>query len=182
EVEGVGLNPTRTAFLEVMSRAGVGVHGQAEPGDGTLGEPVGRLVARGAPARGMRVAPHELPLVIDEVPALAAVACHAPGESRFERAGELRVKESDRLAGMAEGIRALGGRAAAEGDALVVGGGGLDGGRAEARSDHRLAMALAVAALGARGPCEVEGIEWAEVSFPGFLRTLSRLGARVEVA
>jgi 3-phosphoshikimate 1-carboxyvinyltransferase len=123
----------------------------------------------------------ELPRVIDEVPLLAAVAAHADGESRFEGAAELRLKESDRLAALSDGVRALGGHAAVEGDALVIGGGGLDGGRARSVGDHRIAMALVVASLAARGPCDVEGVEVASVSFPGFLGALRTLGADIEV-
>src|SRR5207245_4098552 len=107
-----------------------------------VGEPVGEIVVR-APAtvRGTRVAAEEFPLVHDESLVLAMVASHAESESRFEGASELRVKEADRLSGIAEGIRELGGEAAVEDDTLVVAGGGLAGGRADARGDHRLAMA-----------------------------------------
>jgi 3-phosphoshikimate 1-carboxyvinyltransferase len=104
------------------------------------------------------------------------------GETRFVGAAELRVKESDRLAGVADGIRGLGGTAETDGDDLIVGGGGLSGGRAGARGDHRLAMAFAVAALTASSPCEIEGIESAAVSFPGFLPMLGGLGATFEVS
>jgi 3-phosphoshikimate 1-carboxyvinyltransferase len=96
-------------------------------------------------------------------------------------AAELRVKESDRLAGIAEGLRDLGGGAGAEGDDLVIAGGGLQGGRADPHGDHRMAMAFAVAALAASGPSEVEGMEAAEVSFPGFVDALVGLGAAIEV-
>ena len=118
--------------------------------------------------------------MIDEVATLAAVAAHAAGETRFDGAGELRVKESDRLAAVEGSIRALGGDASVEGDGLVVSGGGLRGGRAPATRDHRIAMAVTVAALGASGPTIVEGIEATDVSFPGFVPVLTALGARVE--
>jgi 3-phosphoshikimate 1-carboxyvinyltransferase len=182
-VEGVGLNETRGRFLAVMERLGASVRTDGLVASATLGEPVGSLAGGAGPAglRGASVPADELPLVIDEVPVLAAMAAHAEGESRFEGGGELRVKESDRLTGLAEGLRGLGGEAGVEGDALVVGGGGLAGGRANGRSDHRLAMALAVAALGARGPSVVDGIGWAAVSFPGFVEALTGLGARVEI-
>ena len=169
----VGLNPTRTHFLEVMARMGVDDRGGRSPGR------AGRTRRRHPCVRprrafdAVRVEPDELPLVIDEVPVLAALAAHAPADSWFLGAGELRVKESDRLDGIGDGIRALGGQAAVEGDDLVVAGGGLDGGRADAHGDHRMAMAFAVSALGARGTVEVDGMESAEVSFPGFARTLS---------
>jgi len=128
------------------------------------------------------VAPRELPLVIDEVPVIAGLAAHAEGETRFAGGAELRAKESDRLAGVAGMVLDLGGRARVEGEDLVVEGGGLAGGRASAQRDHRLAMAAAVAALGARAACEIDGMEWSDVSFPGFLQTLRALGARVGAA
>ncbi|MFN2544526.1 MAG: 3-phosphoshikimate 1-carboxyvinyltransferase, partial [Actinomycetota bacterium] len=179
-VTGVGLNPTRTRFLAVLRRLGARV--EEEPSTTSVGEPAGRIrIDRAGRLEGTAVSAGELPLVIDEVPALAVVAAHGDGETRFEGAAELRVKESDRLSGLAEGIRELGGEAEIQGDALVVAGGGLVGGSADARGDHRLAMALAVGALGASGPCEVDGIESASISFPGFVPTMRRLGASVEV-
>jgi 3-phosphoshikimate 1-carboxyvinyltransferase len=179
-IGGVGVNPTRVHYLDVLERMGVEVEVEVE--GRVLGEPVGTLRAE-APAdlRPVHVDAAELPLVVDEVPLLAAVAVHADGGSRFEGAGELRVKESDRLAVVAEGIRALGGDAAVEEDVLVVGGGGLGWGSARSADDHRIAMSLLVSALAARGPCEVEGVGSAAVSFPGFLATLEAVGADIEV-
>ncbi|HXF35704.1 MAG TPA: 3-phosphoshikimate 1-carboxyvinyltransferase [Actinomycetota bacterium] len=178
-VEDVGVNPSRTAFLSVLARMGVSV--PAAPSRTELGEPVGELrVAPAAGLRGVTVGREELPRVIDEVPVLAALAAHAEGPSRFAGAGELRVKEVDRLAGLAEELRGLGAAADVEGDDLLVGGGGCAGGTARARGDHRLAMALCVAALAARGPSTIEGMEAAAVSFPGFVQALIGLGARME--
>jgi 3-phosphoshikimate 1-carboxyvinyltransferase len=111
---------------------------------------------------------------------LAALAAHAKGATWFVGAGELRVKESDRLGGLAAGIRGLGGHAGDEGDDLVVAGGGLPGGAADGAADHRLAMAFAVAALAADRPSEIRGMESADVSFPGFVPTLRSLGADLE--
>jgi 3-phosphoshikimate 1-carboxyvinyltransferase len=180
-VRGAGLNPTRLSFLKVMERMGANLEIRPEEATDSLGEPVGDLEVRpGAELMGAVVPPEELPLLIDEVPVLAAVAAHGRSESRFEGAAELRVKESDRLAGLRDGLRGLGGRAEVEGDTLVVGGGRLPGGVADARGDHRLAMALSVAAMGASGESTIGGMEWAEVSFPGFVATLAGLGARVE--
>jgi 3-phosphoshikimate 1-carboxyvinyltransferase len=177
-IRGIGLNPTRTHFLSVLDRMGVGTESRATGEE--LGEPVGELfVAHVAGLRGTEVTAGELPLVIDEVPVLAALAAHADGATRFAGGTELRAKESDRLAGVAEMVRDLGGMARVEGEDLVVQGGGLAGGRTSARRDHRLAMAAAIAALGARAECEIDGMEWSEVSFPGFLPALSALGARV---
>jgi 3-phosphoshikimate 1-carboxyvinyltransferase len=179
-VHDVGLNPTRTGFLRVLERMGVHVHLDLEREE--LGEPVGTLVVEpGESLRGTTVEPDELPLVVDEVPVLALLAAHAAGDTWFTGAAELRVKESDRLAGIVEAISSLGGIAGLEGDDLVVGGGGLNGGVADARGDHRMAMAMAVSALAARAPVTIEGVEAAEVTFPGFLPALVALGARVDV-
>jgi 3-phosphoshikimate 1-carboxyvinyltransferase len=181
---GVGLNPSRLGYVDVLRRMGVDV--EVETDSHELGEPMGtmRLLGGlgGRDLRPVQVRADELPRVIDEVPLLAALAAHAGGPSRFEGASELRVKESDRLSALVEGIRGLGGVVEADEDALEVAGGGLAGGAADSVGDHRIAMALTVAALAADGPSEVEGIEWAAVSFPGFLGLLDALGADVEAS
>lgn len=179
-VEDVGLNPTRLAFVEVLSRMGVQVE-MTETGS-ELGEPVGSIrVSGGGRLAAIRVEPDELPLIIDEVPILAMMAAFAGGDSWFLGAAELRAKESDRLTAVAVGVRSMGGHAADEGEDLVLAGGGLSGGFASAGGDHRLAMALTVAALAAERPSTIEGIEAADVSFPGFVETLRALGAHVVV-
>jgi 3-phosphoshikimate 1-carboxyvinyltransferase len=180
EIGGVGLNPSRRGWSDVLARAGLEI--EIGTDTGTMGEPVGTLrAASGTGLRPIRVPADELPLVIDEAPVLAAVAAHANGESRFEGGAELRIKESDRLAALVGGLRGLGGDADVEGDDLVVAGGGLRGGVASAAGDHRIAMALVVAALAAGGPCDIDGVEVADVSFPGFLTALGSLGARLDV-
>jgi 3-phosphoshikimate 1-carboxyvinyltransferase len=180
-LRGVGLNPTRLGFLDVMGRMGVEVEVEVEGEE--LGEPVGTMRLTGSTAPGpVRVTAIELPLVIDEVPLLAALAAHAGGPSRFEGASELRVKESDRLSMLAEGLRALGGAAHVDGDDLVVDGGGLTGGSARSAGDHRVAMGLTVAGLIAGTRSEIDGAESAAVSFPGFFGLLRALGGDVEVS
>lgn len=180
-IRDVGLNPTRLRFLEVFRRMGLEVEVEVEAD--ALGEPVGtmRLSARTA-LRPVEVGEDEMPLVIDEVPLLAAVAAHADGPSRFAGGGELRVKETDRLSVLVEGIRSLGGQAAEAGDDIVIGGGGVAGGLARSAGDHRMAMAFAVSSLAAGAPSEIDGIESSDVSFPGFLPLLRSLGADVEVS
>jgi 3-phosphoshikimate 1-carboxyvinyltransferase len=179
-ITGVGLNPTRTHFLDVLARMGVRTETRIERAE--LGEPVGDLwVAPCDDVRATRVTEDELPLVIDEVPILAMLATHAAGDTWFLGAGELRVKESDRLAALGRGIAGLGGHGGVEGDDLVVAGGGLAGGAAHAQGDHRMAMAFVVAALAAGGPVEVDDVGAADVSFPGFIQALVALGARIEV-
>jgi 3-phosphoshikimate 1-carboxyvinyltransferase len=178
---GVGVNASRLGFVAVLRRMGLEVEVEVEGAE--LGEPIGtmRLGASGPP-HGVRVPASELPLVIDEIPLLAALAAHADGPSRFEGASELRVKESDRLSMLVEGLRALGGAANDDGDDLVVGGGGLTGGSARSAGDHRMTMALTVAALAARSRSEIGGAESADVSFPGFFGLVRALGAGVEVS
>ena len=178
-IHGVGLNPTRLHFVDVLRRMGAGIDTQVE--ETRLGEPVGILRVRsGDGVAPITVGADELPLVIDEIPALVALAVHAAGGSRFEGAGELRLKESDRLTALVEGIASLGGEAWVEGDDLVVAGGGLRTGVASAAGDHRIAMALAVTALAGAGASTIEGIETSAVSFPGFAGVLMTLGADVE--
>jgi 3-phosphoshikimate 1-carboxyvinyltransferase len=178
EIVGVGLNPTRTRFLEVLRRMGVEIETREHRVE--LGEPVGDVLARG-PERlsGTTVGADELPLVIDEVPVLAAIAAHARGETWFAGAAELRVKETDRLTGLASALRQLGTYAAVEGDDLVVAGGGVAGGVASSGGDHRLAMSMAVAALSARTDVGIDGAEAANVSFPGFGAALRAIDADV---
>ncbi len=181
EIVNVGVNPSRIRFLDVLRRMGVEI--DIVPRATEVGEPVGDLRARGPSAlEATTIEAAELPLVIDEVPVLAAAAAHAHGDSWFVGAAELRIKESDRLNGLMTAIRDLGGAAAVEGDDLVVAGGGLRGGRTDSRGDHRMAMAMAVAGLAADDAVEVERAEAADVSFPGFVSALESLDADLETA
>lgn len=178
-IERVGLNPSRLAFLDVMSR--MGLEPRIVETGSSVGEPFGRIeLTPAGELSGVVVSARELPLIVDEVPVLAALASHASGETRFEGAGELRVKESDRLAAMSQALRATGGEAAVEGDALIVGGGGLSGGTVDPQGDHRIAMAMAVAGIASREGISIDGAECADVSFPGFAAVLLSLGADVE--
>jgi 3-phosphoshikimate 1-carboxyvinyltransferase len=178
-VHDLGLNPTRTHLLDVLARMGVRTRPTVDRDE--LGEPAGTLEVESPSAlTGITVEAAELPLLIDEVPVLAILAANAEGRTRFRGAAELRVKEIDRLAAIAGGIRALGGQAEVDGDDLVIEGGGLRGGTVSSLGDHRMAMAFAVSGIAASGPVVVEGLEAAEISFPGFARTLAALGARIE--
>lgn len=171
--EGVAVNPTRTAFLDVLAR--MGVHVEVELREIRLGEHVGRvyLAPPSSSLRPVAVSAAEAPGVIDEVPALAALAALAGGESRFEGLGELRVKESDRLSGLARGLSRFGAPAHVEGDTLVVAGGArLHSAPIEAQGDHRLEMALLALAAAANLDVEVPRERFAHVSFPGFLDAL----------
>jgi 3-phosphoshikimate 1-carboxyvinyltransferase len=172
--EAVGLNPRRTGLLPILGRMGAEIETEIESEAG--GEPIGRLRARASELGGTVVAGDEVPLAIDELPLVALAACFAEGQTVIRDAEELRHKESDRIATVATGLRALGGDVEPTADGLVVaGGGGLRGGSLSAAGDHRLAMMGAVAGLASREGASVEGIEAAAVSYPGFEATLAEL-------
>lgn len=174
-VEGVGLNPTRTGLLSVLERMGAAV--EVEPEDGaSAGEPIGRVTARTAELRGTEITGDEIPLLIDELPLVALLGCFAEGETVIRDAEELRRKESDRIATVGAALRALGGGVEETVDGMVVTGtGGFKGGSIESHGDHRIAMLGAVAGLASREGVEVDGMEAAAVSYPGFEADLSSL-------
>jgi 3-phosphoshikimate 1-carboxyvinyltransferase len=174
----VGVNWTRTGFMRIVRRMRGIVLGDLEDESGELigEEPVSDLdVAHGA-LEGTVVEAEEVPLAIDELPLVALLGCFAEGETVVRGAQELRVKESDRIAGVVEGLRGLGAEIEATEDGFAVrGGGGLRGGTIDARGDHRMAMMGAIAGLASREGVEVLGMEAATVSYPGFVEDLSRL-------
>jgi 3-phosphoshikimate 1-carboxyvinyltransferase len=172
---GVGVNPTRTAYVRVLERMGARIQATATRESG--GEPVGDLSVDGPEAlEATVVGGDEVPSLIDEVPVLAVVAARGRGVTRFEDVGELRVKESDRLAAVAEGLATLGARVRTGPDWLEVEGPAeLTGGRVDAHGDHRLAMAYHVAGLVASAPVAIEGYEAVRVSFPGFAAAIAGL-------
>ncbi|HSJ76127.1 MAG TPA: 3-phosphoshikimate 1-carboxyvinyltransferase [Gemmatimonadales bacterium] len=175
-ISGVGLNPTRTGFLQVLARMGglVEIENQSDQ----FGEPVGDLVVQPASLRGTEVTAEEIPGLIDEIPLLAVVASRAQGSTTFRQVGELRVKESDRLGLLAENLRAVGAKAEVQGDDLLVGGGDHPpAGVVRTAADHRLAMAFAVLGTVPGARVEIDDLACAAVSFPGFPETLSRLSA-----
>jgi len=179
-IGNVGVNWTRTGFLRILRRMQGIVLGDLEDESGELSpdEPVSDLdVAHGA-LEGTVVEAEEVPLAIDELPLVALLGCFAEGETIVHGAQELRVKESDRIAGVVEGLRGLGAEIEATEDGFAVRGGGpsgLRGGAIDARGDHRLAMLGAVAGLASREGVEVIGIEAAAVSYPGFVADLASL-------
>jgi 3-phosphoshikimate 1-carboxyvinyltransferase len=171
-LEGVLLSPTRTAFVEVLRAMGGRVEVRLEA---TEPEPIGSIVASSSALQGTSVDPSLVPSLIDEVPALAAAAAFAQGTFTVTGAAELRVKESDRIAALCEGLTALGVRVSERPDGLVVEGGApLRGAVVRSHDDHRIAMALSVAALGAAGATDVEGASCVGVSFPDFYDLLRR--------
>lgn len=181
-LDHVGVNPTRTGFLDALSLFGARI--QLEEPRGLAAEPVARMTASAQKLRGAELDGDVVLRAIDEVPILAVLAAVAEGTTVIRGAGELRVKESDRLAQMALGLRAMGARVEELPDGLRIEGRGgrLDGGATiDSAHDHRIALAFTVAALVAHEPTVVNGVEWADVSFPGFFRLLRRLGAEVEI-
>ena len=172
-IENVGLNPTRIGLVDVLRRYGARV--EIEPTSDAAGEPVGTIVVAAERMGAVEIAPEEVPILIDELPAVAALAA-AGGEVSVQGATELRVKESDRIAALVAGFRALGIEADERPDGFVVRGSGIPaGGVADARGDHRMAMAFAIAALAAERPSRVEGADAVDVSYPGFFETLAEL-------
>jgi 3-phosphoshikimate 1-carboxyvinyltransferase len=164
---GVCVNPTRTGFLEVLARMGGGV--RVEDREDRFGEPVATLVASPAPLQATEVPPEEIPSLIDEIPMLAVLATRAAGTTVFRDVGELRVKESDRLALIAENIRAVGGTAEVAGDDLLVQGTERPpAGPVRTDGDHRIAMAFAVLGTLPGAGVKVDDLACSAVSFPGF--------------
>jgi 3-phosphoshikimate 1-carboxyvinyltransferase len=173
-VADVGVNPTRTAFLEVLARMGAEV--RIEPLDDKGPEPLGEVTARHAGLRGVEIGEAEVAALIDELPLVGVLGTLAEGTTVVRGAAELRVKESDRIAGLVAGLRALGADAEELPDGFTVTGPAeLVGDSMDARGDHRLAMAFAVAGLAATRPVTVDGLESVADSFPGFIDSLESL-------
>jgi 3-phosphoshikimate 1-carboxyvinyltransferase len=177
-VRDVGANWTRTGFLRIVQRMQGIVLGDLESEHGELidHEPICDLdVAHGA-LEGTTVEPEEVPLAIDELPLVALLGCFAEGETVVRGAQELRIKESDRIETVVNGLRSLGGEIEATEDGFAVRGtGGLKGGTIDAEGDHRLAMMGAVAGLASREGVTVLGMEAADVSYPTFAEDLASL-------
>jgi 3-phosphoshikimate 1-carboxyvinyltransferase len=180
-VRAVGVNPTRTGLLEIARHMGAGL--TIEPQGDRGGEPVAELHAWSAPLRATLVGGETVPRAIDEIPIACALAARANGTTRIRDAGELRHKESDRIATMAGVLRAFGVECAEQPDGLDVDGaeGPLEAADVASRGDHRIAMTAAVLALVARAPSRVHDADCIATSYPKFVATLRALGARVDV-
>jgi 3-phosphoshikimate 1-carboxyvinyltransferase len=176
-LEDVGVNWTRTGFLRILERMGAIVLSEMEPvGELSTAEPACDLDVSHGPIEGTVVEPHEVPLAIDELPLVALLGCFAEGETIVRGAGELRLKESDRIATVVDGLRGLGADIEATSDGFVVRGtGALRGGRLHSHGDHRLALLGAVAGLASEDGVEVVGMEASEVSYPRFTDDLAVL-------
>lgn len=171
-LEGVGLNPTRTGMLAVVERMGGRIEIANVDREG--GEPAGDLIASASQLRATRIDARDVVLAIDEIPVLAVLAARAEGETRITGAGELRLKESDRLATLATNLRAIGVRAEETADGLTIE--GTDAplvGRVTSGGDHRIAMAFGVLAALPGNEIEIDDPGVADVSFPGFWSMIS---------
>ncbi len=173
-LEHVGMNPTRTGVIEILRLMGaeIEVANAREVG----GEPVADLLVRSRPLRGVRIPEALVPLAIDEFPALFVAAACARGETVLTGAEELRVKESDRIAVMADGLQAMGVKAEPTADGIRIQGGPMAGARVDSHGDHRIAMAFAMAALRAEGEVVIDDCRNVDTSFPGFAELAVRVG------
>jgi 3-phosphoshikimate 1-carboxyvinyltransferase len=179
-IENVGVNPTRTGIIDILRLMGIEITilDAHEAG----GEPVADLRIRSRGLRGIRIPEALVPLAIDEFPAIFVAAACAEGETVLTGAEELRVKESDRIAVMASGLRTLGVEADPTPDGIRIRGGALGGGRIDSHGDHRVAMAFAMAALRASAPIVIEDCANVATSFPGFAELAAQAGLGLRAA
>lgn len=175
-LENVGLNPSRTGILTVLEQMGAAVELLAHRL--VAGEPVGDLRVKPASLKAFNIGGALIPTLVDEIPILAVAALAAEGTSVIKDAAELRVKETDRLAVMARQLRAMGAELEETADGLVIPGKQkLNGAQLDSETDHRVAMSLAIAALGANGSSKLARADAAAVSYPSFWQDLARIQA-----
>ncbi len=176
-LEHVGINPTRTGVLEILRLMGANIEviNPREVG----GEPVADLRVRSAQLQGIDIPVEQVPLAIDEFPVLFVAAACAQGRTVLTGAEELRVKESDRILVMADGLQALGVKAEPTADGMIIEGGTLSGGRVDSRGDHRIAMSFAMAALRASAEISIDDCANVNTSFPGFVDLATSVGLSV---
>ncbi|MBG7607355.1 MAG: 3-phosphoshikimate 1-carboxyvinyltransferase [Verrucomicrobia bacterium] len=172
-LKDVGLNPTRTAILKVLSR--MGAH-MTETVHSSGGEPIGNIEIHGAPLKGTTLLPEEIPNLIDEIPVIAVAAALAKGETHIRNARELRVKETDRITTTVENLRKMGVDVEEFEDGMIVHGcKKLKGAQIESHGDHRIAMAFAIAGLFASGETVIHGADCINTSYPGFAEHLNAI-------
>lgn len=176
-ISGVGMNPTRTGVIDILLGMGadISIENPREPGF----EPVADIRVRSSQLVGGSIDPALVSLAIDEFPVLFVAAAAARGKTSFSGIGELRVKESDRIAAMSTGLRALGITVDESADGAVIFGGKFQSGTVQSFGDHRIAMALAVAASIASGPVTIRDIDTVATSFPGFAPLLRQAGLKI---
>ena len=177
-LEEVGINPTRVGVINILRAMGADIELLDRRTAG--GEPVADIRVRSAPLKGIPIPEDQVPLAIDEFPALFIAAACASGETMLTGAEELRVKESDRIQVMADGLAALGIEAEPRPDGIRIRGGQIGPGVVEAHGDHRIAMSFAIAALRSTGPIEVRDCANVKTSFPGFAALAAGIGLPIE--
>ena len=175
----VGINPTRIGVLNILRQMGADIELENEQQIG--GEPVADIRVRSARLRGIRIPEDQVPLAIDEFPAIFVAAACAEGETVLTGARELRVKESDRIQVMADGLQILGVDARPTEDGMIIQGGAIGSGSVESHGDHRIAMSFAMAALRAAGPVEIRDCANVDTSFPGFATLAGQAGLEIEI-
>lgn len=180
KLPGVGVNPRRDGILQILGEMGADL--TLDAADSVGREPVADLTVRSSPLTGTDVGPDLVANAIDEFPVLCVAAACAEGVTTLSGVGELRIKESDRVAAMAEGLKTLGVPMEIDDDAVRIAGGPLGGGTIHSHRDHRIAMAFAIAALAASEPVAVEGAQWAATSFPEFPGLARQAGIRLHDA
>ena len=179
-LQHVGMNPTRDGVINILRLMGADIEVSNERVIG--GEPVADLRVRSARLKGIQIPEDQVPLAIDEFPALFVAAACAEGETILTGAEELRVKESDRIQVMADGLIALGVDAKPTPDGIVIQGGSIGGGSVDSHGDHRIAMSFAMAALRATGDISIDDCANVNTSFPGFVDLAASVGLQVSVA
>ncbi len=173
-IRDCGINPTRTGIIDILRAMGARLKIYSEHFE--AGEPLADVVVESSDLRGLEVGGDIIPRLIDEIPVLAVAGCVAKGKTVVRNAGELRVKESDRIATVAGELSRLGAKIEALPDGMVIyGGRPLSGTRVDSHFDHRLAMTLAIAGLIARGETTIKHARAAQVSYPGFWQTLQKI-------
>ncbi|HEB54798.1 MAG TPA: 3-phosphoshikimate 1-carboxyvinyltransferase [Gammaproteobacteria bacterium] len=175
----VGINPTRIGVLNILRLMGANIELKNEQQVG--GEPVADIRVRGTKLKGIRIPEEQVPLAIDEFPAIFVAAACAEGETLLTGARELRVKESDRIQVMADGLQILGIDARPTEDGMLIQGGPIGSGCVQSHGDHRIAMSFAMAALRASGPIEIQDCANVDTSFPGFAQLAQQAGLEIEV-
>jgi 3-phosphoshikimate 1-carboxyvinyltransferase len=178
-LEHVGINPTRVGIVNILTQMGADIELTNDRVVG--GEPVADIRVRYAPLKGINIPEEQVPLAIDEFPALFVAAACAEGRTVLTGAEELRVKESDRIQAMADGLQTLGVKAEATPDGMIIDGGPMGSGTIDSLGDHRIAMSFAVAALRAQGEIKIQNCANVATSFPNFVELASQVGMSVQV-
>jgi 3-phosphoshikimate 1-carboxyvinyltransferase len=174
----VGVNPTRTGILSLLRLMGADIGFANKHRSG--GEEIADINIRYAPLCGIEIPEQQVPLAIDEFPVLFIAAAVAKGQTVLRGAEELRVKESDRIQVMADGLQALGVKATPTADGMIIDGGEIQGGTVDSHGDHRIAMAFTIAGLVAKGPITILNCANVATSFPGFVQMARKAGISLE--